>query len=105
MYTKDKFSLDIDNKVYALESNTISLCLKLSPWARFCKIMGGIYLMDKGYVYNFSLFNNILKNCAFFVNRAKDNMQYEVVSTRAVDSQTCVISDQIIRLTEEVSIE
>jgi transposase len=32
-------------------------------------------------------------------------MQYEVISSRAVDSQTCVINDKIIRLTEKAFIE
>ena len=144
LYAKEKFRLDIDNMVYAFDSTTISLCLKLCPWAKFrknkggikihaqidlrgnlpvfihltrasvhdvnamdemCIEMGAIYLMDKGYVDFFRLFNNIHKNGAFFVTRAKDNMQYEVVSSGAVDSQTGVISDRIIRLTEEASIE
>jgi transposase len=144
LYAKEKFRLDIDNMVYAFDSTTIGLCLKLCPWAKFrknkggikihaqidlrgnlpvfihltrasvhdvnamdemCIEMGAIYLMDKGYVDFFRLFNNIHKNGAFFVTRAKDNMQYEVVSSGAVDSQTGVISDQIIRLTEEASIE
>ncbi|CAK7037399.1 MAG: hypothetical protein PETM_01558 [Petrimonas sp.] len=144
LYAKDKFRLDIDNMVYAFDSSTISLCLKLCPWAKFrknkggvkmhtqidlrgnipvfihltkasvhdvnamdeiCIEMGAIYLMDKGYIDFFRLFNNIHKNGAFFVTRAKDNMQYEVISSRAVDLQTGVISDQIIRLTEEVSSE
>jgi hypothetical protein len=39
------------------------------------------------------------------MTRAKDNKQYEVVSSREVDLQTGVISDQIIRLTEETSVE
>ncbi|MCW1735058.1 IS4 family transposase [Anaerorudis cellulosivorans] len=144
IYAKDKFRLDIDNMIYAFDSTTIGLCLKLCPWAKFrknkggikihaqidlrgnlpvfihlarasvydisemdemCIEMGAIYLMDKGYVDFFRLFNNIHKNGAFFLTGAKDNMQYEVVSSGAVDSQTGVISDQIIRLTEEASIE
>ena len=70
-----------------------------------CIEMGAIYLMDKGYVDFFRLFNNIHNNGAFFVTRAKDNMQYEIVSSREVDLQTGVISDQMIRLTEEASVE
>lgn len=49
------------------------------------------------------LFNAIHKNGAFFVTRAKDNMQYEVVKSMPVDKQTGVISDEIIRLTKENS--
>ena len=144
LYAKDKFRLEIDNMVYAFDSTTISLCLKLCPWAKFrkhkggvkmhtqidlrgnipvfihltkasvhdvnamdemCIEMGAIYLMDKGYIDFFRLFNSIHKNGAFFVTRAKDNMQYAVISSKAVDLQTGVISDQIIRLTEEASMK
>lgn len=34
LYVKDKFRLDLDNMVYAFDSSTISLCLKLCPWAK-----------------------------------------------------------------------
>lgn len=43
-YAKDSFRLDIDNMVYAFDSSTISLCLKLCPWAKFRKKKGGIKL-------------------------------------------------------------
>lgn len=35
LYAVDPFRLDIDNMVYAFDSSTISLCLKLCPWAKF----------------------------------------------------------------------
>ena len=44
LYAKDSFRLDIDNMVYAFDSSTISLCLKLCPWAKFRKKKGGIKL-------------------------------------------------------------
>jgi len=44
LYAKDRFRLDIDNMVYAFDSSTISLCLKLCPWAKFRKKKGGIKL-------------------------------------------------------------
>jgi len=142
LYAKDSFRLDIDNMVYAFDSSTISLCLKLCPWAKFrkkkggiklhtqldlrgnlpvfvlltkasvhdvnaldeiCVEMGAIYLIDKGYVDFNRLFNVIHKNGAFFVTRAKDNMQYEIVKSKPVDKQTGVISDEIVRLTKENS--
>ncbi len=34
LYAKDSFRLDIDNMVYAFDSSTIGLCLKLCPWAK-----------------------------------------------------------------------
>jgi len=58
-----------------------------------------IYVMDKGYVDFFRLFNLIHQKRAFFVTRAKDNMVYEVVSSNKVDKQTGVISDDYVRLT------
>ena len=42
LYAKDDFRLDLDNMVYAFDSSTISLCLKLCPWAKFHKHKGGI---------------------------------------------------------------
>ena len=35
LYDKDYYRLDIDNMVYAFDSSTIELCLKLCPWAEF----------------------------------------------------------------------
>jgi len=138
LYADDPFRLDLDNAVYAFDSSTISLCLKLCPWAKFrttkagvkmhtqldlrgnlpvfihlteasvhdvkaldeiCVEMGAIYLLDKGYVDFFRLFNRIHKNGAFFVTRAKDNMKYDVISSSPVDTSTGVIADEVIRLT------
>ena len=138
LYAKDSFRLDIDNMVSAFDSSTISLCLKLCPWAKFrttkagikmhalldlrgnlpiyiyltdasvhdvkalgtlCVEMGTIYLLDKGYIDFFRLFNHIHKNGAFFVTRAKDNMLYEVVESRGNDPEAGIISDEIIKLT------
>lgn len=138
LYSDDPFRLDLDNAVYAFDSSTISLCLKLCPWAKFrktkagikmhtqldlrgnipvfihltdasvhdvraldelCVEMGAIYLLDKGYVDFFRLFNRIHKSGAFFVTRAKDNMQYEVIQSRPVDKTTGVIANKIIKLT------
>ena len=42
LYALDNFRLDLDNMVYAFDSSTISLCLKLCPWAKFRKNKGGI---------------------------------------------------------------
>jgi len=42
LYEKDPFRLDLDNMVYAFDSSTISLCLKLCPWAKFRTNKGGI---------------------------------------------------------------
>ena len=42
LYADDDFRLDIDNMVYAFDSSTISLCLKLCPWARFRTTKAGV---------------------------------------------------------------
>lgn len=57
------------------------------------------YVMDKGYVDFYRLFNLIHQKRAFIVTRAKDNMVFKVVSENQVDQQTGVISDQYIKLT------
>ena len=42
LYSDDPFRLDLDNAVYAFDSSTISLCLKLCPWAKFRKTKAAI---------------------------------------------------------------
>jgi hypothetical protein len=37
LYRKEKFGVDLDETVYALDSTTIDLCLSLFPWAQFRK--------------------------------------------------------------------
>jgi hypothetical protein len=59
---------------------------------------GNYYLMDKGYVDFHQLFNHFHRQQAFFVTRAKDNMQYEIEEERLVDKSTGVLSDSVIRL-------
>lgn len=41
-YSEDPFRTDIDNMVYAFDSSTTSLWLKLCPWTKFRKCKGGI---------------------------------------------------------------
>ena len=42
LYAEDSFRLDIDNMVYAFDSSTINLCLKLCQWARFRTTKAGV---------------------------------------------------------------
>src|SRR3989304_4194784 len=42
LYVNDKFGVELDQTVYALDSTTIDLCLSLFPWARFRKSKGAI---------------------------------------------------------------
>jgi len=45
LYLKDnKFTLDLDNTVYALDASTIDLCLSVFPWAIFRKKKGAVKL-------------------------------------------------------------
>ena len=42
--SQDALSVELDETVYALDSTTIDLCLKLFPWARFRRRKGAIKL-------------------------------------------------------------
>jgi len=44
LYINEKFELDIDEAIYALDSSIIHLCLSLCPWAYYQKNAGGIRL-------------------------------------------------------------
>jgi hypothetical protein len=139
MYQNDNnFRLDMDNLVYAFDSSTISLCLKLCPWATFRENKGGvkmhtlldlrgnlpvfvrlteasvhdvrildelyiepaaIYVIDRGYLDYYRLYNRIHGQRAFFVSLAKDNMKYDFISSSPIDMETGVVSDEMIKLT------
>jgi hypothetical protein len=121
--------------VFALDSTTIDLCLKLFPWARFRRrkagikahimidllvgipvflrvthakthdlwaldqivpLFGAYYVIDKGYV-DFARLHRFQRAGAFFVTRAKKNMDFGVRERRPIRGQG-VTSDRIIRL-------
>lgn len=42
LYSNEKFGVELDNTVYALDSTTIELCLSLFPWAAYCKKQAGV---------------------------------------------------------------
>ncbi len=42
LYQGDRFTLELDHTVYALDSTTIDLCLSLFPWAHFRKTKAAI---------------------------------------------------------------
>lgn len=44
LYQNDKFDLELENTVYALDSTTIDLCLSLFPWALFRKRKAAVKL-------------------------------------------------------------
>jgi len=44
LYTDEKFGVDLEETVYALDASTIDLCLSVFPWAKFRKTKAGIKL-------------------------------------------------------------
>jgi len=65
---------------------------------------GAFYVMDRGYVDFLRLFGFVLAG-AFFVTRAKTNLQYTRLESLPVDTTTGVRSDQIIWLRNLSSIQ
>ncbi|NQT73273.1 MAG: IS4 family transposase [Chloroflexi bacterium] len=59
---------------------------------------GAIYVMDRGYT-DFARFHNIHQALAFFVTRAKRNLQFKRQYSQSVDKGTGLRSDQIGILT------
>jgi hypothetical protein len=59
---------------------------------------GAFYLLDRGYV-DFARLYLFTQACAFFVTRAKKNLQFYLRTSRPVERSTGVRCDQIIRLT------
>ncbi len=58
---------------------------------------GSFYIMDKGYI-DFTRLYNLHCNRAYFVTRAKDNMQFRRIYSNKVDRSTGIIYDQIGKL-------
>ena len=44
LYAGDPLAVDLEATVYALDSTTVSLCLSLFRWARFCRTKGAVKL-------------------------------------------------------------
>jgi IS4 transposase len=59
---------------------------------------GSYYVMDKAYV-DFARLYRIKQDKAYFVIRAKENMQFERVVSRPADKEAGIICDQDIQLT------
>jgi hypothetical protein len=137
LYAGDSLSVELEQAVYAFDSTTIDLCLKLFPWARFRRRKGAVklhtlidlrgnipcfvhvstgkmadvkaldllvleagafYAMDRGYI-DFTRLYVFQTHMAFFVTRAKKNLQFRCRAKRTVDKQTGLRCDQTIRLT------
>ena len=59
---------------------------------------GAFYLLDRGYV-DFARLHLFTQACAFFVTRAKKNLQFYLRTSHPVERSSGVRCDQIIRLT------
>jgi hypothetical protein len=136
LYLDDPIGIDLKQTVYAFDSTTIDLCMKLFPWAQFrrhksavklhtlldirgnipCFVHvssgkmadvtsldflplepGAFYVFDKGY-NDFARLYRFTREMAFFVTRAKHNLDYHRRSWRCVDKSTGVRSDQTVVL-------
>jgi hypothetical protein len=134
LYAQDRFSVDLSNTVYALDSTTIDLCLSMFPWAlvrstkaavkmhtlldlrgvipSFIHISdgklhdvnildllapeaGAFYVMDRGYL-DFERLYTLHQARAFFVTRAKSNLDARRLYSAPVDRTTGILCDQTI---------
>jgi transposase len=137
LYAGEPLAVDLDQTIYAFDSTTIDLCLKLFPWARFrrrkaavklhtlidlrgnipCFVHissgkmhdvnaldllllepGAFYVMDRGYI-DFARLYGFQQHAAFFVTRAKKNLQCRQIARRRVNKSSGLRCDQTIRLT------
>jgi hypothetical protein len=57
---------------------------------------GAYYVMDRGYV-DFGRFFKIHSAKSYFVTRAKDNMRFRRIYSRAADKEKGIICDQVVR--------
>lgn len=83
--TDNNFRLDLDNMVYAFDSSTISLCLKLCPWAKFRKEKGGVKmhtLLDLRGNMPVSVY---LTDASFPDNKAMDKLCVEAGAIYLID--------------------
>jgi len=58
---------------------------------------GGYYIMDRGYI-DFERLSTIDQHHAYFVIRAKNNLQFSRISSQKIDKKTGVMCDQQITL-------
>ena len=65
---------------------------------------GAFYVMDRGYLDFFRLYNFVLTG-AFFVTRSKARVQFIRLEVRPVNPATGVRSDHLVRLRHESSLK
>ena len=65
---------------------------------------GSFYVFDRGYV-DFKRLHNIRQKLAWFVTRAKDNMNYRRLYSNKVDKSTGIKVDQVIKLNNHYAVK
>jgi IS4 transposase len=114
LYASEDLGLELANTVYALDSTTIDLCLSLFPWAHFRSTKAAVKMhtlldlrgsipsfihVSDGKLHDVHALDLLpLEPGAFFVTRAKSNMNFHRVYSAKTDRSTGLICDQIIAL-------
>jgi len=86
LYANESLGLDLTNTVYALDSTTIDLCLSVFPWAPFRSTKAAVKM------------HTLHQAGAFFVTRAKSNLNAHRVYSAPKNRASGIICDQTIAL-------
>src|SRR4030065_280060 len=111
LYARDDFGVALKQAAYALDSTTIDLRGSIPCFIRIThgktadvNVLdhlliepGAFYMMDRGYI-DFARLYTITQQLAFFVTRAKRNIDCSRRESRVVDKTTGLRSDQTIVL-------
>ena len=90
--------LDYSGNLPCFVAATNGKCHDLTVAKKFFNIVqDSIYCFDKGYM-DFSWFRHININKAFFVTRAKKNLQYTVTGQQEIPAKSGILSDEHIIL-------
>lgn len=89
--------LDLRGSIPTFIDVTDGLCHDVNILDAIVPEAGAFYVMDKGYVDFFRLFQ-LNKAAAYYVTRAKRNMQFQRLTASPVDKAIGLICDQQIRL-------
>lgn len=94
--------LDIQNNIPAFISITDGSVHDINILDNVIIETGAFYVLDKAYL-DFSRLFNINQRFAFFITRAKSNLQFKRIYSKQVDKSTGLICDQSIQLTNYYS--
>lgn len=90
--------LDLRGHIPSFAVITDGKCSDIRAVKTFLDIMpDSIYVIDRGYI-DFNWFRQIDEHKAFFVTRAKDNLNYRVTGQQKVDLKKGLLFDKTIRL-------